>query len=350
MMDRSQRGGRSVGACLAAIVMLGAAVGMGTVPVRGESIQELTLGGLSFGNVEGLILESQDVAVSLDAVKMTYRLTNTTGRKAQVEIDFTLPDVDMGDQDTVYDLPGSGTRLVAFTTTANGAPLRFSSEQKAYSDSSDVTDVLARNRLPILPLGPVLQDLQRRLSEMTGDARADLLRRGIIYEAGTDVAGKPLHFPNWSVRTRHKSRWEIAAGQNAQIQLSYRPSIGRSTDTVLRKALRSKPSLKPQFEEKLASYCIEPDFLRGVDRLAGTGDANTAALQEWRISVGLSAATGFAQPARLFQLSIDKGKTARLVSFCANDVQKTSTTVFQSRKSNFNPTADLRIIWVGPGG
>ena len=62
-------------------------------------------------------------------------------------------------------------------------------------------------------------------------------------------------------------------------------------------------------------YCITDGFLAELDKIAGAGQENKAAVQERRISYVLKTGANWAGPIKVFRLAVDGGK-GRLVSFC----------------------------------
>ena len=63
------------------------------------------------------------------------------------------------------------------------------------------------------------------------------------------------------------------------------------------------------------------EFLRKLDRIAGDGQANSAMVQERRVSYVLKTGANWAGPIKQFRLSIDPGGKDRLVSFCAGKLK-----------------------------
>jgi hypothetical protein len=141
----------------------------------------------------------------------------------------------------------------------------------------------------------------------------------------------------------------FAIGASPAGYTSASTSVGLSLDTVLRKAVRQTSTMAPEFQRYRTEYCIPDELLRGVDRLAGTADANIAKLQERRISYVLKTGANWAGPIKNFRLVVDKGRADRMVSFCADNVKKISPTSFEVRMKDFTPTQDLKILLISKG-
>ena len=96
-----------------------------------------------------------------------------------------------------------------------------------------------------------------------------------------------------------------------------------------------------------SGYCVPEDLLRGIDRIAGDAEGNTAQLRERRINYVLKTGANWLGPIKDFKIVIDKGSPDRLISFCLDNVKKISSTAFQVRKKDFTPERDLKILLIG---
>jgi len=319
-------------------------------PAAADSIQELRIGGLSFANAAGLVLDSQEVWISLDWISVKYRLSNSTPAAVAAQLVFPLPDIDVGEQDSQLSIPAEPPdSVVVPKTLADGATLAWTTVQRAYQDGRDITDLLRKASLPLLAVGETVNRLQDAVAALPAESRRQMIGEKVIQEAGTDQLGGPLYAPNWIVRTSMFAPLRVTPGATVVLEHSYKPSVGRSQDTVLRKALRTSRSLEPIARDRIRAFCVENDLLRGIDKIARDEEANVAGLQEWRISFGLKTATGLNGPARDFHLVIDKGRPDRLVSLCVRNVQrfKDSQTAFETRRSDFRPDQDVNVLLIG---
>jgi hypothetical protein len=69
---------------------------------------------------------------------------------------------------------------------------------------------------------------------------------------------------------------------------------------------------------------------------------------EQRIDYILTTGANWAGPIGDFHLTVDKGQTNAIISFCGDGVTKTGPTRFEVRRKNFTPTADLHILILLP--
>jgi len=120
--------------------------------------------------------------------------------------------------------------------------------------------------------------------------------------------------------------------------------LGVSFDTVLRKGLRQNKAMAAEIERYRKDYCVNDAFLANLDKLASAGEANSAKLQERRISYVLKTGANWAGPIKEFRLVIDKGDASSLVSFCGDGIKKISPTQFEMKKTDYTPEGDLGVL------
>src|SRR5258708_1577747 len=88
------------------------------------------------------------------------------------------------------------------------------------------------------------------------------------------------------------------------VEHQYRPSVGTSSDTILRRILRSNKSLSPEVERYRKDYCVSDAFLAQLDERAGNGALNAPMIQQRRIHDALNPAANWPRPIRSFTLTI----------------------------------------------
>ena len=314
-----------------------------------ETLSELPTGGLAFlrpSNPAALVREAQDVRLSPDAVTITYRISNSSDAPLDVMLGFKLPELDFSDPDASYAIPGPDPlNFLSATLKVDGKPAVLPLVQTATSSGKDVSEALRRARLALVPVGTFQTDL----AAMAPDMRDALLKQELIKEVGTDIEGKPLYFPTWTVRTEGLRKLTIAPRKPTEVSIRYLPSVGVTRDTVLRKALRDQASVASQVRAAKAAYCIDQGFLNGLDILSGGADANTASLIERRIRVVLAAEGEVPQPVQAYHLVVDKGRPQRIVSFCSENLKKVSATTFETKGTDLTPRAGFDLLMIDRG-
>ncbi|MCI4678288.1 DUF4424 domain-containing protein [Rhodoblastus acidophilus] len=309
-----------------------------------ESLIELTTGGLDIAKASGsapVVLESENVAVSLARVIFRYRISTPGPAPVRIELNFRYPDLDFSDPDATYAIPGSDPiNFLDAKLKIAGAPAAMTLSQTASLDGKNVTATLAKARLPLVPVG----DFGSRLAAAPQALQKSLQADGLIKEVGTSVEGAPLLFPTWTVKTEGAFRMTLQPAKPVDVEIAYRPSIGVRQDSLLRKALRDNKELAADAAAQISTFCSEPAVLKGIDAMAGAAEANVAQLRERRIRILMRDPAAAPVPAVAYRLSVDKGKASRIVSFCAQNLNKTSPTTFVAKMSNFVPKPEFYLL------
>jgi hypothetical protein len=308
-----------------------------------DTTAELAVGGLVFTRNADVSIESEELTITPDTVKVRYIFLNQTPAPVTATIAFPMPDIDLSEADN-YAIPTDDpVNFIAFETTIDGKPAPLEINQRAFLGDKDVSAVVKGAGAPILPIG----SLQNRVAELPKTSKDRLIAAGLLIPAGTDAKGGPLHSGSWTVKTAVMRQQTFPPDKPVVVEHRYRTSMGLSFDTVLRKALRDNKAMDQEVKRYRAAYCISDTLLRGIDRVAGNAEGNTARLRERRISYILKTGANWAGPIKDFKLVIDKGRPERLVSFCMDNIKKVSSTAFEVRIKDFTPTHDLKILLVG---
>ncbi len=325
------------------IVALGAAFACRPV-LANDSSAELSVGGLVFKKNSDVSIESEDLQISADNVVVRYRFRNQSQTPVKLTIAFPLPDIDLSEAENTAIPTSDPKNFLGFQTKIDGKPVNFEILQRGFLGSSDVTATIKEAGLLVLPIGGEQEQRIRKLPDAT---RARLVDAGLLIPIGSDERGQDLYGAAWTVKTSVMREQVFPAGQSVEVEHRYRTSVGVSFDTVLRKSLRQSKAMQAEFDRYRKDYCVSEDLLQAIDNIAGGAEANTAHLQERRISYVLSTGANWAGPIKDFHLVVDKGQPDRLVSFCAENVKKISLTAFEARAKDFTPVRDLKILLIG---
>ncbi len=377
--------------CAVAVAILAQIYGQAAAE---ESLNELTHRGLTsrgLQDVDALQLDSLEVSIGLQSSSLAYKIFNPTTAPVTATLTLPLPDLDFSDPDASWAIPsGDPVNFVSLTAKQDKKPTSLSFTQTANLDGKDVTATLKHAGLSLVPVGA----FHNQLLATTAEARQRLTKEGLIAPVGTDQAGTPLYAPRWLVKTAGIHDVTLAPGQSVVLEYRFRTSVGVSPDTVLREPLRSNKALGREVERHRADYCVDHAFDGGVDKIVATKaeqrspqspgvlfgpdetppsatpqpsippvppsaepsktavkrifpEANIANLREMRISFDLES-NAFGGRARQFHLTVDKGRPTWLVSFCLDNLKKTSATGFETRATDYRPAVPIKILLVGP--
>jgi hypothetical protein len=324
----------------AALLLSGAGV---SPSLANDSSAELSVGGLVFTRSDDVSLESEDLAITPDVVTVRYRFLNQSLKPVTLTVAFPVPDLDLSEGENLAIPSNDSANFLGFETKVDGKPIDFTIRQNAVMGTKDVSAALKKAGVPLLPLGPQ----QARLSDLPDQTRDQLVNQGLLLQNGNDERGKPLYEGAWTVKTAAVRQQTFAPNRPVLVEHRYHTSLGISFDTVLRKGLRQNKAMAAEIERYRKDYCVSDTFLASLDKLAGSGEANTAKMQERRISYVLKTGANWAGPIKDFRLTVDKQKPDRLVSFCADHIKAISPTVVEFTAKDFTPDKDLKILIVG---
>jgi hypothetical protein len=313
------------------------------VPARAnDTAAELSIGGLQFTKTSAVAMEDEELRISLDRVTVRYRFKNTSAAPVDLTVAFPLPDIDLSEGESIAFPSNDPVNFVDFETKVDGSPVKFVIEQRATVGDKDVTSSLREYKVPVLPIGA----RQIRTQDLQEATRTKMADDGLLLPAGSNEKGRPLYEPGWIVKTSAVRQQTFPAGRSVAVEHSYRPSVGGSPDTILRKGLRQNKAMAKEIERYRRDYCITDGFLAELDKVAGAGQENKAAVQERRISYVLKTGANWAGPIKAFRLAVDGGK-GRLVSFCHAGLNPTPGSTSEFEAKDFVPTQDLKILVVG---
>lgn len=293
---------------------------------------EMTAGGLVLRNNNIVDMVEEDLFISTDQVRVRYLFRNPTRRGTTVTVAFPIPDRDLR-----YVYESDVSAMGDFRTRVDGRPVRMSMEQRAFVNGMDRTAALMEAGVPIVPTQVTMDgggDTQGALRRLGPVQRRRLAALGLI---ALDDPTTPL----WRARQTYYWTQTFPAGRNVVIEHSYRPGPGGSATMAL---ASDEFRNGEEGRRQIAEYCVDRDFLAGLDRLRRT----RINVSETTLGYILRTGGTWRSPIRRFRLVVDKGAGDNLVSFCGEGVRRIGPTRFEMVRQNWRPTQDLRILVAVP--
>ena len=335
---------KAIGGATAAVA---AALAGGPAPANDSSAQ-LATGGLVLTKTDAIEMRSEDLSISDKLVHVHYVFANTSGRDVTELVAFPLPDITVEGVDDNISVPTeSPTNFLGFQTVVNGQRVNAQVEQKVFKNGVDETALL---RSLGVPLAPYLQSTDDALTRLPPAAQKQLTSLGMAYDDTYD-AGKGLEHhltATWTLKTTYYWQQTFPAGKAVVVDHTYQPSVGGSAGTAW-----GDPTYvtEQDYASGRALYCIDDDFLAAArSRYAAAQAGKKTDYAEERIRYVLVTGANWKAPIGDFTMTIDKGATNRLVSFCGDGVKKIGPTQFQVHYTNFTPTKDVAILILIPQG
>jgi hypothetical protein len=307
-----------------------------------DTSAELATGGLLFVQNDNVAMRSEDLSISLKEVNVRYRFYNKAASDVTVLVAFPMPDVRIEEQDQNIALPTEDpVNLLAFTTTVNGKPVKTQVEQHVFAAGIDRTQLLTGLGIP---LAPHLAATNQALDRLPRDKWDELIRLGLGEIEQYDIGkGMMKHLSaRWSLRTTFYWEQTFPAKAETVVEHRYRPSVGGSVQTSLGSPSSVKEAWYDDYKRK---YCLDSDFFASVERLRKAAKSEFGPpYSEQRIDYILRTGANWSGPIGQFHLTVDKGESGSLVSFCGQGIKKTSDTKFEMTKTDFSPDGDLAVL------
>lgn len=307
-----------------------------------DGVAETTAGGLVLRQTRDIDMVSEDLYVSADRIRVRYVFRNRTPSDVRVTVAFPMPDRDFNElryEDANY--PAD------FATRVDGRPVAMQVERHAFARGVDQTALLQRLGLPL-----VADDTVAVVSEAADRLRPEQVRQlvalglleGSEYDAGRGL--RTNYEPTWTLKEMWYWEQVFPAGRDLVVEHEYTPGVGTSNGTSL-----AEPQYRsdPQIQAYMRRYCVDRDFLAGLDRmLARSTPENPVLAGERTISYVLTTGAGWRSPIQDFRLVVDKGRPDNIVSFCGEGLRRISPTQFEMRRRNWRPDRDLAVLIVIP--
>jgi hypothetical protein len=352
-VDNARRVGRlrqrlpatAAGSGVALALLAAAACGAASA---NDSAAELTTGGLMFTKSGDIEMRSEDLYVSPAQIRVSYRFHNASPADVTTLVAFPMPDITVADVGTTITLPTSDPHnLLGFSTSVDGLPVQAHILQKAFArGGADRTAELERLKVP---LAPHLPSTDKAIGKLPRAAWDELRQLGLAeveeYRAGRSMR-KARPSPRWTLQTTYYWEQTFPAAREIAVEHRYKPSIGRSAQTMIGDPEAMK---EDWFKAYTRKYCIDAAFIGAAERARNAARTQYGApFSEQRIAYRLSTGSNWARPIGHFRLVVDKGEPASLVSFCGQDIKQIGPTRYEVRREDFSPDQDLHVLILKP--
>lgn len=324
------------------LTALGLLLAAGVPTLANDTSAQLTTGGLEFITNENIVMESEELYISRDEIRVVYQFLNTGDVDQNILVAFPMPDIVPNWWSPVAFPMGPDDNLFEFETTFNGEPVEATLHEYAYAFGVDRTKLVKQLGLPIVPFTEKASQLVDALDDET---TAELLHLGLVWPDEFDQGnGWEKHYwPGWTYKSTYTWEGTFPAGETVEVIHTYKPSVGGTVAV----SFLSEPyeDYDPASEYKVR-YCTDDSFIKAVKAtLASPDDTYSAPFTEEWISYILTTGGNWGGGAiKNFRLVIDKGSPDNLVSFCGDGIKKIGPTTFEMVKTDFWPQKELDIL------
>lgn len=324
------------------LTMIGLLLAASAPAMANDTSAQLTTGGLEFITNENIVMESEELFISKDEIRVVYAFRNTSDVDQNILVAFPMPDIVPNWWSPVAFPMGPDDNLFEFKTTLNGKPVEATLHEYAYAFGVDRTKLLKQLNLPIVPITEAASAATDALDDET---KAELLHMGMVWPDEFDQGnGWEKHYwPGWTYKATYTWEGNFPAGETVEVVHTYKPSVG---GTVAVSFLAEPYEDYDPAAEYKTRYCTDDAFLDAVRAtLTSPDDTYSAPFTESWISYILTTGGNWGGGAiGKFRLVVDKGSTDNLISFCGDDIKKIGPTTFEMVKTDFWPEKELDIL------
>ncbi|GAA0763784.1 hypothetical protein FHS52_002432 [Erythromicrobium ramosum] len=305
---------------------------------------EIALGGLIFEANDQISMDSEDLFISAELVRVRYTYTNHSSAPITLLVAFPLPAVPLPGQepDWIEAAYPDWEQTIGMETRVNGKVVGLMRLDIAKVAGVDVDKRLKELGWPARHWED--KGFAARLNALPDDEKYALTAEGLL-AMDEDEPGKVRPF--WSVETSYVRTQTFPPGVPITVEHRYTPMVGGTVASALDRDIRGE-ALDPD-SEYITRYCVDEAFVRGYDRKRynadGSRNDNVFPVENW-IGYTLSPGANWRGPIKRFRLTVDKGYPDRLVSLCMDGIRKIGPTRFEVVKTNYEPSHDLNVLIV----
>ncbi len=313
-----------------------------------DSSAAIGVGGLELRQNDAISMDSEDLFISRERVRVKYRFTNRSNKDVETLVSFPLPSIPWGIAPYLSEQGYPNWDNLRFSTKVDGKPATLTRADRVEVNGKDVSARLKQLGWPIDYWENY--EFMEKLIGLPEKQKATALKEGLLRRPSDDPKSVE---PAWQLVTHITRKQIFPAGKTITVEHEYVPVAGGSVGGAMVAEYRKNPETR--FADYAKQYCIDRAFLAGFDKTyaaklkayASKGDdyAGVPHAEHW-VRYVLKSGANWKGPIKNFRLVIEKDKPDNLLSFCGTGVKKISPTRFEMRKTNFEPSADLDILIV----
>lgn len=303
----------------------------------------LAMGGLIFEKNDQISMDSEELFLSLDQVRVKYRYTNRSDKPITVLIAFPLPEVPLpgADWDWVEAaFPDWGD--IGMKTMVDGVEVELVRIDIPRVKGEDVERRIRQEGWPLRFWED--RGLNARLAQLPDSEKAALIAEGLLT---ADGMGPGDVRPAWTVSTSFVRLQAFAPREEVTVEHHYTPSQGGTVASGLDRDARG--TALAENSDYRQRYCVDDAFLRDYDavryRDGGKRVASEMVLEYW-LSYLLSPGANWQGVIGEFNLTVETGEPGRMVSSCMPGLLKVGPSTYNVTRKNYEPDRDLHLLFV----
>lgn len=301
-----------------------------------DTVVEIAAGGLEYVRSDKIEMVREDLYISMDEVRVDYVFRNHSEEDITAMVAFPMPDIQYDEYGDIGLPFAQQDNFLGFTVLVDGQEIEPRLQQRAKVIGVDVTVHLVKRGIPLLPTG---DDVFQSFGSQPVSVLLELEQLGIVgienYDGGNGMRAHAR--PQWILQSAYYWEMVFPAGKEIKVSHTYSPATGATTGIA---PFFYSGNFLDISDEYARRYCVDEGFVRAVGRKL---DAGTQYFETW-ISYILLTGRNWYRRIGTFHLTVDKGNTDNLVSFCGEGVVKTGPTTFELTIEDYYPEKNLDIL------
>jgi hypothetical protein len=299
-----------------------------------DTMVTLAAGGLVPVKSAQIVMESEDLEISIHRVTVTYRFRNESDYDVVAMVAFPLPALNGGDVENVpMRLPSKDpVNFVDFRVTEGDKAIAPMVEVRAYQDNRDVT---ARMKSLGLPVSVADKSIEGALRRIQAQQTASLVKDKLVW-CDDERGAKQRCAAMWETRIQYYWTQRFPARSTIALRQSYQSVVGGSYLVASMQA--------PSTQEE---HCVgKPGLLRIAEfkKRHAVKSQDDFVLWENRIQYILTTANNWSGPIRNFHLTVATESAEDLLMTCESALEQTAPTRYEMTRANYSPAKDLDLL------
>ncbi|HXJ89420.1 MAG TPA: DUF4424 family protein [Candidatus Binatia bacterium] len=303
-----------------------------------DTLVTLAAGGLVPMKSSTVIMESENLHITLHRVTVDYVFRNASNQDIDAIVAFPMPELDGSILEvSPVDLPSKDpTNFMSFKLTVDGKPVSPKIEVRAFKKDEDITEKLKSLGVPVSVLDPRLKAAVAKLPKVQ---ITQLAEQQWIVNENPDPAGKDYSgiWPWWQTRIQFYWTQHFRANSTLHVSHTYVPVVGGSY-------------IDDDGSHIAQRYCggAALDQIKELKTKVEQRQEPGLALW-WRgLQYILTTANNWAGPIKHFHMQIDSDSTDDILLTCMPSIRQTAPAHYELDASDFHPDRNLAIVILQP--
>ena len=325
-MTRPVRGA----AMAAALIALAAPAG------ANDTLATLGAGGLAPLKSSAIVMESEELEISVHEISVRYIFRNTSDRDLNEIVAFPLPELGGGLlANSPVKIPSKDPlNFVDFRVLVGGKSVEPKVETRAFVDNVEITADLRAMGVPASPLD---ESATAAFRKAPAGPRARFEKAGWMDCKLTDDG---RCWPMWQVRVQYYWTQRFPARSAVEVRHTYRPIVGGSFITPISDG-----------SSEVRPYCGGAEAVEQIKKqkaLHPPKNQDSPALLERRIEYILTTANNWSGPIRDFRLAVTADAPGDIVLTCQDGLKRAGAVRYEMSRRDFRPDRELEVMILQP--